>query len=146
MEWILEHVWAQYTIGFVIILFFLTLVAFGLAAFESEHYLNSPFRGGKKITFKRALKNYLIGLYLVVILIGGSLYGIIVVFKVLDLLPIILISVGVPIIALVTAYINSKNEKYMFLKIKEFIEGFLTIMTVLSLIVGVIGYYLKFLA
>jgi hypothetical protein len=146
LEWLIDNEWAQYTLTLLIIVFFLTLIAFVLAAFESEHYLNSPFRGGKKISFKRALKNYILGLYIVLAILAGSYYGVVQVFAKLDLLPKIMIIAGIPVLALVTAFMNSKNEKYMFLKIKEFIEGFLTIVCILTLVLGGIGYYLTYLA
>ncbi|HEY8364105.1 MAG TPA: hypothetical protein VIK84_00920 [Haloplasmataceae bacterium] len=142
MGWLFSQTWFRYSLIILIVLFVLTLIAFVFAAFEAEHYLNSPFRGGKKIPFKRALKNYLVGLYIVVGIIGLSLYGIIELFKKLDRLPIILICTIGPLIALFTAFITSKNEKYLFMKIKEFVEGFLVIITVISFILGGIGYYL----
>lgn len=146
MRWLFELEWFRYTLIILIVLFLLTLVAFVFAAFEAEHYLNSPFRGGKKIPFKTALKNYLVGLYIVVAVIGASLYGVIKLFERLDKLPIILICVVGPLLALITAFLTSKNEKYLFLKIKEFVEGFLVIVTILMFILGGIGYYLILLA
>jgi hypothetical protein len=145
LEWLIDNRWAQYVLISIIIVFFLTLIAFVLAAFESEHYLNSPFRGGKKITFKRALRNYIFGLYMVLAVLGASYYGVVQVFEQLELLPKILIIAGIPTLSLVSAYINSKNEKYMFLKIKEFIEGFLTILCILMLVLGGIGYYVTYM-
>lgn len=144
MNWIFENDWALYGFIFLGILLALTLVAFVLAAFESEHYLNSPFRGGKKISFKRALRNYMVGLYMVVIILAASAYGVVKVFEILEPVMITIICIGVPLLAMVTAYMNCKNEKYMFLKIKEFIEGFLTIFTILTLVLGFIGYYITY--
>lgn len=141
MEWLFEQAWVRTSIIIIVILLVLVLIAFLFAAFESEHYTNSMFRAGKKISFKTAFRNNLIGLGIVVLVLGISFIGVRNVYEDLELLPKILISIGVPLLSMLAAVINAKNEKYLFLKIKDFSEGFLTTFSTLFFVMGCIGYY-----
>lgn len=141
MMWLLEHRWVLYLIIYVIVVLILTFIAFILAAFEYEHYLNSPFRGGKKIPYKKAIRIYLTSLYVVIILLTLFGYGVVELFDHIDVAVKWIMCIGTPVLAAAAAYMNSKDEKYLFLKIKEFIEGFLTIFTILYIIAGGVGYY-----
>ena len=99
MDWLLGQTWFKYTVVGLIIVVALTVYVVFLAAFESEHYTNSRFRAGKKISFKQALRNNLIGLYTGLILIALSWYGVMKMYQRLDTVRNPL-WIGVPLLAI----------------------------------------------